>query len=49
VRQGWSRLSAKAGDKAQIVIHPLKDGSAGGALVSMTVNGEKIGRDPGGL
>ena len=44
-RQGWSRHSAKPGDKASIVIHPLKDGSAGGSLVSLTVNGAKVGRE----
>ena len=47
-RQGWSRHSAKPGDKAQIVIHPLKDGSAGGSLVSLTVNGAKVGRERAG-
>jgi hypothetical protein len=44
-RQGWSRHSAKPGDKASIDIHPLKDGSAGGSLISMTVNGQKVGRE----
>ena len=43
-RQGWSRHAAKPGDKASIVIHPLKDGTAGGSLVSMEVNGEKVGK-----
>ena len=42
-RQGWTRHSAKPGDKAVIQIHPLKDGSAGGAIVSMTINGERVG------
>ena len=44
-RQGWTRHAAKPGDKASIVVHPLKDGTAGGSLVSMTVNGEKVGRE----
>ena len=44
-RQGWSRHSAKPGDTASIDIHPLKDGSAGGSLISMTVNGQKVGRE----
>jgi hypothetical protein len=44
-RQGWTRKSAAAGDKVVISIHPLKDGSPGGSLISMTVNGKKIGRD----
>ena len=42
-RQGWKRTSMKPGDKISVVIHPLKDGTAGGSLVSATVNGEKIG------
>ena len=42
-RQGWKRTSIKAGDKAAIVVHPLKDGTSGGSLVSITVNGQKIG------
>ena len=44
-RQGWSRHSAQPGDKAQIDIHPLKDGTAGGSLIAMTVNGQKIGKE----
>ena len=42
-RQGWSRQAMKPGDKAVIVVHPLKDGSNGGSLVSATVNGQPIG------
>ena len=42
-RQGWKRTSLKAGDKATIVIHPLKDGSAGGSLVSAVAGGQTIG------
>src|ERR1700690_962451 len=26
IRQGWTRDSLKAGDKAEVVIHPIKDG-----------------------
>jgi hypothetical protein len=36
-RQGWKR------DKAVLVIHPLKDGTNGGSLVTTTVNGQAIG------
>lgn len=43
-RQGWSRRSAKPGDRAVVVIHPMKDGSNGGSLVSLVINGEKVGR-----
>ena len=43
-RQGWKRTSLKPGDKAQIAIHPLRDGSAGGFLVTASMNGVKVGR-----
>ena len=43
-RQGWSRKVAKAGDKATVTVHPLKDGSPGGSLISLTINGDKVGR-----
>jgi hypothetical protein len=48
-RSGWKRTSIKPGDKAVLVIHPLKDGSAGGSLVTISVNGQRVGtpRDPG--
>ena len=46
-RQGWKRTSLKPGDKAQVVIHPLKDGTAGGSLVTVSVNGVKIGEQRG--
>ena len=42
-RQGWKRTSLKAGDKAVLVIHPMKDGSNGGSLVTATVNGVQVG------
>jgi hypothetical protein len=42
-RQGWSRSALKPGDRAIVVIHPLKDGTRGGSLVSATVNGQVIG------
>jgi len=42
-RQGWSRMALKPGDHALVVIHPLKDGTRGGSLVSATVNGQVIG------
>ena len=44
-RQGWSRHSTKAGDHVSVVVHPLKDGKAGGSLISMEVNGKKVGRE----
>jgi hypothetical protein len=42
-RQGWSRTALKPGDHVVVVIHPLKDGTRGGSLVSATVNGQTIG------
>jgi hypothetical protein len=42
-RAGWKRTSIKPGDKATVVIHPLKDGSEGGSLVQVEINGQKIG------
>jgi len=42
-RQGWSRAAMKPGDKAVILVHPLKDGSNGGSLISATVNGQPVG------
>ena len=42
-RAGWKRTSLKPGDKAVLVMHPLKDGTNGGSLVTVTVNGVQIG------
>jgi hypothetical protein len=42
-RSGWKRTSLKAGDRAVVVIHPLKDGTDGGSLVSASVNGATVG------
>lgn len=42
-RQGWKRTSLKPGDRAEIIIHPLKDGSNGGSLVNASVGGVRIG------
>ena len=42
-RSGWKRTSLKPGDKATVVIHPLKDGTNGGSLVTVSVNGVQIG------
>jgi hypothetical protein len=42
-RNGWKRTSLKPGDKATVIIHPLKDGSNGGSLMTVSVNGQKIG------
>lgn len=42
-RNGWQRTSLKPGDKVVVVTHPLKDGSPGGSLVSVSVNGQLVG------
>ncbi len=42
VRAGWSRDSIKPGDKALIIIHPLKDGSNGGSVFRVTINGHPL-------
>ena len=42
-RAGWKRSSLNAGDPVEMVIHPLKDGSNGGSLVRVSVNGKLIG------
>lgn len=42
-RQGWKRTSLNAGDPVEMIIHPLKDGSNGGSLIRVCVNGRLIG------
>ena len=43
-RQGWDARRPEAGrSRHRRVIHPLKDGTRGGSLVSATVNGQPIG------
>jgi hypothetical protein len=42
-RFGWTRNSLKTGDHVQAVVHPMKDGSIGGSLVKITVNGQVVG------
>jgi hypothetical protein len=36
-RAGWTRQSLKAGDRVSVVISPLRDGSRGGSLNSVTL------------
>jgi hypothetical protein len=42
-RQGWTADSVKPGDKITVSLHPLKDGSHGGQLVSVLL---PDGREP---
>lgn len=37
VRSGWKRTSVKPGDKVTADIHPLRDGTKGGALKKITL------------
>ena len=41
-RSGWRHGSLKPGDRAVLVIHPMKDGSPGGSLVKASANGVPI-------
>ena len=43
-RAGWTRQSIKAGDHVSVTFNPLRDGSRGGALISVTLldTGQKL-------
>jgi hypothetical protein len=42
--RGWKRTSVKAGDQLTVVVHPMRDGGKGGALVSAKLrDGQLIG------
>lgn len=43
-RSGWTRLSLKPGDKVSVTLSPLRDGSHGGSLNSVTLldTGQKL-------
>jgi hypothetical protein len=43
-RAGWKRTTIKEGDAVEMTIHPLKDGSNGGSLMQVKVNGQPVGR-----
>ena len=45
-RHGWKSGSLKAGDKIVVIAHPLRDGSPGGQVVSVTKDGKPIGKSP---
>jgi hypothetical protein len=43
-RFGWTQNAVRAGDKVMVQVHPLRDGSYGGQLVSVTLpNGKVLG------
>ena len=43
-RQGFTRTTIKPGDKASLIINPLRDGRPGGNLQQATINGQVVGR-----
>ena len=45
-RQGWRRTSIKEGDAIEITIHPLKDGTNGGSMMTAMINGQPVGGAP---
>ena len=45
-RFGWGRDSMKPGDQIEMVVHPRKDGTSGGSLVTAVVNGQTVGGPP---
>ena len=45
-RHGWKRGSLKPGDTIVVVAQPLRDGSRGGQVVSVTKDGKPVGRGP---
>lgn len=47
--QGWTNAGIKPGDSITVRMHPLKDGSNGGQLVSATLaDGRNMAAQPGG-
>jgi hypothetical protein len=46
-RQGWTQTTVRPGDTVTVRIHPLRDGSYGGQLVSVTLpDGKVLGEPP---
>jgi hypothetical protein len=46
-RFGWTHDAVHPGDKVTVRLHPLRDGSYGGQLVSVTLaNGKVLGQRP---
>jgi hypothetical protein len=41
-RQGWTQTTVRPGDKVTVQMHPLRDGSYGGQLVSVTLPDGKV-------
>jgi Family of unknown function (DUF6152) len=48
-RFGWTQNAVQPGDKVTVQLHPLRDGSYGGQLISVTLPGGKVlGQRPPG-
>ena len=48
-RFGWTQNAVHPGDKVTVQLHPLRDGSYGGQMVSVTLpNGKVLGQRPPG-
>ncbi len=46
-RFGWTQTAVHPGDKVVVQIHPLRDGSYGGQLISVTLpSGKVLGQRP---
>jgi hypothetical protein len=46
-RIGWTQNSVHPGDKIMVTLHPLRDGSYGGQLISVTLpDGTVLGQRP---
>jgi hypothetical protein len=43
-RHGWKPGSLKAGDRVVVVAHPLRDGTSGAQVVSVTKDGKLVGK-----
>lgn len=44
-RQGWTKTILRPGDKISVVINPMRDGSAAGLLISVTLpDGRVLGQ-----
>jgi len=41
--KGWNHRSLQVGDEVVAIVHPLKNGSPGGSLETVSVNGKQIG------
>ena len=45
-RGGWTQNAVRPGDKVMVKLHPLRDGSYGGQLISVTLpDGKVLGRE----